>query len=85
MPGTQEQKARVIAGLKRDGMRPGFSDLLVYGTGGRIGHIEVKAEGGRQSPAQKEVQAWLESIGHRYAVCRSVADAHEALRAWGWI
>lgn len=85
LAGDQLKRARQMSTLKADGLLPGFSDLLVYGTDGRVGHCEVKTEGGRQQPSQKAVQAWLESIGHLYAICRSTADVDETLARWGWI
>lgn len=84
LPGTPEQKARLVAALKEDGLMVGFPDLLVYASGGRVGHIEVKSSTGRQLPSQKAVEAWLGTLGHQYAVCRSVDDAAAALDAWGW-
>jgi hypothetical protein len=71
--------------LKRDGLMPGFPDLLIYGKGQRIGHIEVKTPKGDVQPSQIKAQEWLEGLGHKYAVCRSVNDACKALRDWGWI
>lgn len=85
LAGTERQRRMAGARLKSEGMLPGFPDLLVYASGGRIGHIEVKAEGNYQQPTQKACQAMLEDMGHRYAVCRSGADLIETLRAWGWI
>lgn len=85
LAGTEAQRARAGARLKAEGMMPGFPDLLVYGRGGRIAHIEVKAEGGRQQPTQRACEQWLSEWGHLYAVCRSQDDATEALRQWGWL
>lgn len=82
--GDATERAIQMANLKRDGLCVGFSDLLVYGAGGRIGHIEIKIEGGRQSPAQIECQRWLTELGQRYAVVRSLLDLDETLEAWGW-
>ena len=85
MPGTKQQKMQRGARLKREGLLAGFPDLLIYGSGGRVGHIEVKAEGSYQQPNQKEVQAMLESLGQSYVVCRSIADIEEVLtETWGW-
>jgi len=85
LAGEREKRSRQMANLKRDGLRVGMPDLLVYGRGGRIGHIEVKAGAGKQTPAQQAVQAWLEEWGHRYAVCRSSGEAVDAVKDWGWI
>lgn len=84
LSGTAQQRARQMANLKRDGLMPGFPDLLVYGPGGRTAHIEVKCEGAYQQPTQKAVQAWMGEWGHLYAVCRSLDDVDETLAKWGW-
>lgn len=83
--GDKTERAIQMANLKRDGLCPGFPDLLVYGPQSRMGHIEVKCEGQYQQPTQKAVQAWLTDWGHLYAVCRSIEDVEETLAAWGWI
>ena len=85
LAGNPDQRARQGARLKADGMMPGFPDLLVYGSGARVGHIEVKAEGNYQQDTQKACQAMLQTMGHNYAVCRSAADLVETLQAWGWV
>lgn len=83
--GDPEQRARQMRQLKLDGLKPGMADLLVYGKGGRIGHIEVKCEGKYQQAEQRKVQQWLTEWGHLYAVCRSQEDVDETLQKWGWI
>ena len=84
LSGDKDARARQMANLKRDGLLPGFPDLLVYAPGGRVGHIEVKCEGGRQTDTQKAVAGLLDGLGHHYAVCRSLADVDETLASWGW-
>ena len=84
LSGTGEQRQRTGARLKREGLKAGFPDLLVYGHSGRIGHIEVKAPKGNVSQAQEDVAAWLVGWGHNYALCRSIADVDAALADWGW-
>jgi hypothetical protein len=85
LSGDKEKRARQMNSLKRDGLLPGFPDLIVFGKGGRIGFIEVKVEGSYQQPSQKECQRWLTELGQRYAVCRSTLDVDETLTQWGWI
>ena len=82
--GDARDRAIQMANLKRDGLTPGFPDLLVYGKGGRIGHIEVKCEGNYQTASQKECERWLGEFGQLVAVVRSVEDLDETLAAWGW-
>lgn len=82
--GDATERAIQMANLKRDGLTPGFPDLIVYGKGGRIGHIEVKVEGGRQTASQVECERWLTEFGQDVAVCRSLEDIDETLERWGW-
>ncbi len=41
--------------------------------------IEVKDATGKQSPAQIEFQKYVEGLGHRYLLARSVVDVEAAL------
>ncbi|NRA80164.1 MAG: VRR-NUC domain-containing protein [Pseudoalteromonas sp.] len=84
MPGNERQRKSRGARLKREGLLAGFPDLIIYGSDGRVGHIEVKADSGEQTPSQKEVQAMLEKLGQSYAICRSVDDVKETLEQWRW-
>ncbi len=85
LAGDKIRRARQMIALKADGLMPGFPDLIVFANDGRVGFVEVKQEGAYQQPNQKACQAWLESLGHDYAVCRSAQDASDTLREWGWI
>lgn len=84
LAGNAKQRAIQMNSLKGNGLCVGFPDLLVYGGGRKIGHIEIKLEGEKQSKTQKEVQGWLDDMGHQYAVCRSLLDVTETLEEWGW-
>lgn len=83
--GDAKDRAIQMANLKRDGLTPGFPDLIVFGKGGKIGFIEVKVEGGRQSASQVECERWLNEFGQPVAVCRSTLDIDETLTSWGWL
>lgn len=85
LAGTPKQRAMQMNSLKASGLCVGFPDLTVYASGGRVGHIEVKLEGEKQSDTQREVEDWLGVFGHFYAVCRSKADVDETLARWGWL
>lgn len=84
LAGTPKQRAMQMNSLKASGLCVGFPDITVYGHGNRIGHLEVKLEGEQQSDKQREVEAWLRAFGHKYTVCRSIADVDETLVEWGW-
>ena len=84
LAGNARQRAIQMNSLKADGLCVGFPDLVVYGGDRRIGHIEVKLEGEKQSDTQIQCEQWLTYMGHHYAVCRSLADVDETLTKWGW-
>ena len=84
LSGDAKRRAIQMNALKADGLYPGFPDLLVYGPDALIGHIEVKTPTGAIAETQKRCRAWLEGLGHKYAVCRSVDDVSAALASWGW-
>ena len=83
--GSKEQRARTGARLKRAGTVAGYPHLTLYASDGRVGHLELKAEKGRLSDNQIEVQQRLSGLGHRYAIVKHTDDVLEALRAWGWM
>ena len=56
------------------GLRPGVADLVVWLPGGRVAYIEVKAPGGKQSPAQVRFEARCKESGILYGVVRSVSE-----------
>lgn len=85
LAGTPKQRAMQMNSLKASGLCVGFPDITVYGSGRKIGHLEVKLEGEKQSPTQLDCERWLGEMGHKYAVCRSIADVDETLAAWGWV
>jgi hypothetical protein len=85
LAGDGKTRAIQMASLKRQGLTPGFPDLIVYGNAGRIGHIEVKCEGNYQTASQKECERWLTERGQLVAVCRSIEDIDETLVKWGWV
>jgi len=69
--GAGGEKARNAQKKKlRLGMRPGAPDLILFTRHGVLA-IEMKAENGRRSDAQKEVAATLGGLGHRYCLVRA--------------
>ena len=79
-------KRSVIGGrrVKQDGMITGWPDLTVVGREGLVAFLEVKAPGGKLSPAQSEIGEMLARMGHTWAVVRSQEQAVTWLQAWGW-
>ena len=84
LAGGPRERAMQVNALKANGMRPGFPDLILLTSDARVGFMEVKREGEKQSEAQLHWQGALEFLGHHYAVVRSIEDAAETLTTWGW-
>ena len=72
----------IQSALTRDGRSPGFPDLVVLWRGG-CAFLEVKTVKGRTSDNQDDWADRLVSMGHNYALVRSVSDALAALKAFG--
>ena len=70
--------------VKQDGMITGWPDLTVVGREGLVAFLEVKAPGGKLSPAQSEIGDMLARMGQNVAVVRSQDEAVAALKEWGW-
>ena len=68
--------------LKGQGVVAGTPDIFLFAPGVVVA-IEMKSEGGRTSPAQREVMEKLRQCGVHTAICRSVDDVIEALNEAG--
>jgi hypothetical protein len=82
--GGRNRKGVAIQGaiMKGMGMRAGVSDILaVYG--GKIFAMELKAPGGRPTPAQLQFLADMEAAGAITAVCEGLDAALRTLEGWG--
>ena len=69
-----------IAGalMNAAGAVKGVPDLIVIAPGGKTLFMEVKTPEGRLSPDQKKFAGDLQSMGHQYALVRSIDDARVA-------
>lgn len=85
LAGDKLQRVKQMAALKAEGLMPGFPDLIVFGSGGRIGFIEVKTDKTNLSQVQTQARDWLQRDGFKWALCRSQDDAKEAVKQWGWV
>ncbi len=74
------EKLRAVA----DGMMPGFPDLILIGTHGRVGFMEVKSATGRLSPQQRDSIAMLHRRGQLVAVARDEDCAEDVVGLWMW-
>jgi hypothetical protein len=70
------------AKAKREGLKPGVSDIMIL-WGGRLICIELKTTKGRQSPEQKQWADDATMAGAAYYVARSVEQVEEFLSTAG--
>lgn len=81
---ANERRDRVEAILAwRMGVSSGVPDLVFFLPGGQGGAIELKAEGGRLSEAQREWRDALRELGWKWALCESIEEVEVILREWG--
>lgn len=64
------------------GVRAGWSDLCLI-TGRGTFFFELKAGRGRPTPEQEDFMSEARSLGCGTAVCKTIDDVRNALRAWG--
>ena len=62
--------------LKNEGVSPGVPDLFIPSL---LLWIEMKSATGRASRAQKSWLNYLDGIGHNTAICRTLAEAQDAV------
>lgn len=84
LAGNARQRAMQMNSLKSDGLRIGFPDLILIHTDARVGFMEVKREGEKLGENQIHWRGALERLGHKWACVRSIEDAQETLKEWGW-
>jgi len=82
MSGGELARFKQAAVLKADGMTRGALDLIVMGSGGRVGWLEIKKPGGIVSQAQLGFMARLERLSIPCAAVCTVEDAVQAVREW---
>lgn len=76
-----DKRSRMIAGarLKAEGVRPGMPDLIFWRPGAVL-FVEIKlGRLGRVSESQRAVLASLAVCWHQTAVCRTLAEAVDAI------
>lgn len=86
VPNGGSRNAMEAANLKTQGVLAGIPDLVITLRGGRVLWIEMKADDGRVSPAQKSVHAHLRELEHSVITAYSAEEALQALRLffqWG--
>lgn len=72
---NEAKRSEAMGGrLKAMGMRPGWPDLEILLPNGGVVFFEFKTKTGRQSTSQKSIQLLMQSIHHKYYICRSVEE-----------
>jgi len=82
VPNGGRRDAKTGARLKREGVKPRVADFVIFMRGGTCAMIELKTDKGRLSAAQKDWQDWAGEYGLPYAVCRSLEEVIDVLKAW---
>jgi len=78
---TKKQAIIRIQHLKKMGMIPGCSDLVIVHK--EIAYfVEVKTPTGKQSDNQHNFMIWVNACGCPYVIVRSPADMIRALKGW---
>lgn len=80
LPSSKRSVHRFVTKL---GMRPGVADLCLVLPDGRAAFLEIKAENGSQSLAQRAFQMHADFNGAPYAIARTLMEADEILAGWG--
>lgn len=83
VPNGGLRNKRVAAGLKRQGVKAGVSDLAFVLPGGRAAFIELKVGKNGTSDKQDDFLKDARTAGALCAVCRSVEDVRDVLVMWG--
>ncbi|WP_452654166.1 VRR-NUC domain-containing protein [Sphingomonas bisphenolicum] len=88
LAGDKLARAKQMAALRKDGLRPGFPDLILFNRKMvlQVGFVEVKREigndlGDDQEKWRDDLQAW----GFPWAMIRTPEQALDVVREWGWI
>lgn len=74
---------KVAQKLKAEGVLPGVPDLCFAVEDGKACWLEMKTDKGRLSDTQLGIKFKLETLGHKWAMARSVEEAMGQLKEWG--
>jgi len=83
IPNAARRSLRGGSRMKDEGLLPGAPDLVVVMPDREVVWLELKNGKGRQSIAQKGVQARLAQAGHVYGVAHTLDEAIEFLEQAG--
>ncbi len=83
IPNQSNRHIQNAAKMKAEGVRSGVPDLCFMLEQGRVAWLEMKTAIGRLSDTQKELRDRALSLGHYWALARSVDEAIPHLTKWG--
>ena len=83
VPNGGKRHVHTAIKLKAEGVRAGVPDLVFILPGGRFAGLELKAENGRLSDAQKQFRDEVTAIQGWWNVAHSIDEAYGILAAWG--
>ena len=75
IPNGEKRHIRVAQRLKNEGVRRGSPDLVFMLPGGKVGWLEMKAAKGRLQPEQEAFRDKALSLGHSWAVAKTIEEA----------
>lgn len=75
IPNGEKRHIRVAQRLKNEGVRRGSPDLVFMLPGGKVGWLEMKAKTGALSDAQKSFRDKALSLGHAWAMAKTIDEA----------
>ena len=84
IPNGGKRNPREATRLKREGVKAGIPDIFlpVPRQGWHGLYIEMKAQGGRLSKAQKDMHQKLSDQGYAVVVCRGCDEAIETVKKY---
>lgn len=68
--------------MKESGTLAGVADLVIVGNGGRVLFVEMKAGKNKQEDSQVLFQNKVETLGHKYIICRSLEQFKKEVDLW---
>lgn len=78
--GSDEQKAKQMNKLKREGLQAGVSDLVFFHKEKKPLFVEMKSKAGKQSESQSEFENKVESGFGYYVIIDSFGDFEQLLK-----
>lgn len=82
IPNQGNRHIRNATKMKAEGVRSGVADLCFMLPNGRAAWLEMKKPGGSMSDTQKQFRDRAQSLGHFWALAKSVDEALEHLTKW---